>query len=39
MKEKCTDTVSAETCALFYNKDLIAEKDVPKTWDALLQNG
>lgn len=27
--------VSAETYALFYNKDLIAEKDVPKTWDAL----
>lgn len=29
--------VSAETYALFYNKDLIAEKDVPKTWDALAK--
>lgn len=27
--------VSAETYALFYNKDLIAEKDVPKTWEDL----
>lgn len=29
--------VSAETYALFYNKDLIAEKDVPKSWDALAK--
>lgn len=29
--------VSAETYALFYNKDLIAEKDVPKTWDDLAK--
>ena len=27
--------VSAETYALFYNKALIDEKDVPKTWDDL----
>lgn len=27
--------VSAETYALFYNKALIAEKDVPKTWTDL----
>lgn len=27
--------VSAETYALFYNKELIAEKDVPKTWEDL----
>lgn len=27
--------VSAETYALFYNKALIAEDQVPKTWDAL----
>ncbi|MGN0739663.1 MAG: maltose ABC transporter substrate-binding protein [Treponema sp.] len=27
--------ISAETYALFYNKDLIAEKDVPKTWEDL----
>ncbi len=26
---------SAETYALFYNKDLISEADVPKTWDDL----
>ena len=29
--------VSAETYALFYNKDLIAEKDVPKTWEDLAK--
>ena len=28
--------VSAETYALFYNKDLISESDVPKTWDDLI---
>lgn len=27
--------VSAETYALFYNKDLISENEVPKTWDEL----
>lgn len=27
--------VSAETYALFYNKDLISENDVPKTWEDL----
>jgi len=27
--------VSAETYALFYNKALISESDVPKTWDEL----
>lgn len=27
--------VSAETYALFYNKDLISENDLPKTWDDL----
>ena len=27
--------VSAETCALFYNKKLIPENAVPKTWDDL----
>ncbi len=27
--------VSAETYALFYNKSLIAEGDVPRTWEAL----
>ncbi len=27
--------VSAETYALFYNKDLISENEVPKTWDDL----
>jgi arabinogalactan oligomer/maltooligosaccharide transport system substrate-binding protein len=27
--------VSAETYALFYNKKLIKENEVPKTWDAL----
>lgn len=27
--------VSAETYALFYNKDLISEDQVPKTWDDL----
>lgn len=27
--------ISAETYALFYNKALIAEKDVPKTWEEL----
>ena len=27
--------VSAETYALFYNKDLISEADVPATWDDL----
>lgn len=27
--------VSAETYALFYNKKLIKEKELPKTWDAL----
>ena len=29
--------VSAETYALFYNKDLIAENEVPKTWEALAK--
>lgn len=29
--------VSAETYALFYNKDLIAEKDIPKTWSELKE--
>ena len=28
--------VSAETYALFYNKDLISESDVPKTWEDLI---
>ncbi len=28
--------VSAETYALFYNKDLISENEVPKTWDELI---
>jgi arabinogalactan oligomer/maltooligosaccharide transport system substrate-binding protein len=28
--------VSAETYALFYNKALIQERDVPKTWDEML---
>ncbi len=28
--------VSAETYALFYNKDLISDNDVPKTWDDLV---
>ena len=28
--------VSAETYALYYNKDLINEGEVPKTWDAML---
>lgn len=28
--------VSAETYALFYNKKLIKEQDVPKTWDDLV---
>jgi arabinogalactan oligomer/maltooligosaccharide transport system substrate-binding protein len=27
--------VSAETYALFYNKALIGEREVPKTWDAM----
>lgn len=27
--------VSAETCALFYNKKLISETEVPKTWEDL----
>ncbi len=27
--------VSAETYTLFYNKDLISEEDVPKTWEDL----
>ncbi len=27
--------VSAETYALFYNKDLISESDLPKTWEDL----
>ena len=29
--------ISAETYALFYNKDLISESDVPKTWDDLAE--
>lgn len=29
--------VSAETYALFYNKDLISENDVPKTWEDLAK--
>ena len=29
--------ISAETYALFYNKDLISESDVPKTWDDLAK--
>lgn len=29
--------VSAETYALFYNKDLIAEDEVPTTWEGLAQ--
>lgn len=29
--------ISAETYALFYNKDLIAESDVPKTWEDLAK--
>ena len=29
--------VSAETYALFYNKDLIAENEVPKTWEDLAK--
>jgi arabinogalactan oligomer/maltooligosaccharide transport system substrate-binding protein len=29
--------ISAETYALFYNKDLISENDVPKTWEALAE--
>lgn len=28
--------VSAETYALFYNKDLIKEEDVPTTWDGVV---
>ena len=28
--------VSAETCALFYNKKLIKENEVPKTWEELF---
>jgi arabinogalactan oligomer/maltooligosaccharide transport system substrate-binding protein len=28
--------VSAETYALYYNKALIQEREVPKTWDAML---
>lgn len=28
--------VSAETYALFYNKDLIPENEVPKTWEELI---
>jgi arabinogalactan oligomer/maltooligosaccharide transport system substrate-binding protein len=28
--------VSAETYALFYNKDLIKEEEVPKTWDEVV---
>jgi arabinogalactan oligomer/maltooligosaccharide transport system substrate-binding protein len=28
--------VSAETYALFYNKALIAESEVPRTWEAML---
>jgi arabinogalactan oligomer/maltooligosaccharide transport system substrate-binding protein len=28
--------VSAETYALFYNKALIAESEVPKSWDSML---
>lgn len=27
---------SAETYALYYNKDLISEEDVPKTWEDLI---
>ena len=29
--------VSAETYAVFYNKDLIRENQVPKTWDDLIE--
>lgn len=29
--------VSAETYALFYNKELIPEKEVPKTWEELAE--
>ncbi|MBR1912601.1 MAG: maltose ABC transporter substrate-binding protein [Treponema sp.] len=29
--------ISAETYALFYNKDLISENDVPKTWESLAE--
>ena len=29
--------VSAETYAVYYNKDLISEKDLPKTWDDLAK--
>jgi arabinogalactan oligomer/maltooligosaccharide transport system substrate-binding protein len=28
--------VSAETYALFYNKDLVADADVPTSWDSLI---
>jgi arabinogalactan oligomer/maltooligosaccharide transport system substrate-binding protein len=28
--------VSAETYALYYNKDLVNENEVPKTWEAML---
>lgn len=28
---------SAETYALFYNKDLVPEADVPKTWDDMIK--
>ena len=27
--------VSTETCALYYNKDLISEEELPKTWEDL----
>lgn len=29
--------VSAETYAVYYNKDLISEKELPKTWDDLAK--
>ncbi len=29
--------VAAETYAVYYNKDLISEKDLPKTWDDLAK--
>lgn len=29
--------LSAETYALFYNKDLISERDIPKTWQDLVE--
>lgn len=31
--------IAAETYALFYNKDLVQESELPKTWDELLTLG